>query len=138
MKDVAITGGNAQVDNNVMTQEQAFAKVKSYSQTESAYVWDAKSKQLIEKPVGTRSGKWSKANGSCMFMWADEVINEQRIEDSKPKPADLSLFKHETFPNGREGQHTWTQSRRIAKYKDTMLVTAQEAKDYINKHGALV
>ena len=44
LKDVAITGGDSHVDNNVLTYEQAFAKVKACSKTASAYVWDAKNK----------------------------------------------------------------------------------------------
>lgn len=107
MKDVAITGGDAQVDDKVLTYEQAFAKVKAHGKTESAYVWDPKTKQLAEKPASTRSGKWSEAKGSTLFMWADEVINDERIDALSPK-VDLALLKHETFPNGREGQHTWT------------------------------
>ena len=108
MKDVAITGGDAHIGEQVMTYEQAFARVKNSSKTETAYVWDAKNKQLVEKPADTRSGTWSKAPGSWLFMWADEVINEQTIEERKYKKADVALMKHETFANGREGQHTWT------------------------------
>ena len=107
MKHVAITGGDAQVDKKVLTYEQAFAKVKGYAKTESAYVWDPETKRLVEKPAGTRSGKWAEASGSCLFMWADDVINEERVDELNPK-TDLALLKHETFPNGKEGQHTWT------------------------------
>lgn len=137
MKGVSISGGDAHVDHQVATYEQALEKVKSYSKTESAYFWDATAEQLREKPAGTRSGKWSKGTG-WLFMWADKVIESNYLEKTKPVKTDVSLMEHAVFPNGRAGQHTWTQSRRIAKQKGCMLVTAQEAKDYVNRHGALV
>ena len=59
-----------------MTFEQAFEKVKMSSKTESAYAWDAKNKQLVEKPADSRTGTWSKAKGSWLFMWADAIINQ--------------------------------------------------------------
>lgn len=68
-------------------------------------------------------------------MWADTVIDKAMIEDLNPP---VSAMKHETFPIGREGQHTWTQSSRYVLQKGFMLVTTKEAQAYIKEHGALV
>lgn len=134
MKDVAITDGGKQIQK-ADTYEEALDKVKKCTQTDSAYLWNSKKKQLVEKPAKSRSGTWSKSLGSYLFVWADKIINQKSIEVKKTP---VSLMKHETFQNGREGMHTWTQSRRIAKQKGCVLVSAEEAKEYINHHGPLV
>ena len=88
MKDVTISGGDAGVDHQVGTYEQALARIKSYSKTDSAYYWNTNENQLREKPAGTRSGKWSKGSG-WLFMWADKVIESNMIEKMK---TDVSLM----------------------------------------------
>ena len=77
----------------------------THAKDESAYSWDPNRKLLVEKPASSRSGSWASSTGSYLFLWADEVINEDTIASTLTS---VSLMKHETFPNGREGQHTWT------------------------------
>lgn len=81
MKDVAIEGGDGEVTENVTTYDEAFAKVKTFTKTESAYLWDPKSKKLTEKPASVKTGVWAKGVGTCLFMWADEIVTEERLAE---------------------------------------------------------
>ena len=81
MKDVSINGGDGFVEENVLSYDQAFAKVKTYTKTtESAFLWDLKSKRLIEKPASAKSGVWAKGLGTCLYMFADEIVIQERLD----------------------------------------------------------
>ena len=135
MKDVGIKGGNGHTDQNINSSEEAIEAIKSYPNNRCAYQFDSKKKKLIEKPPSDGSGVWTKEAGSNLFVWADEVISKERLNELYPP---VSVIKHISFPLTKDNMHGWTASALVAKEHGGVLCSVKEVQAYIKKHGALV
>ena len=72
VQDVDLCFGDGQVDNGVVSYDEALARAVAWERTDSAAFWHTPSQRLIEKPKGNGC-KWDHGDG-VLFVWMDRFV----------------------------------------------------------------